>query len=64
MRLTIELTNEQITDLYRKVNEMMAELGAAGQISTRNEAVIELMDTLFHIDGGVYKDKAELKCKE
>ena len=40
--------------LYVAVNEMMASLGAHGQIEARDERVSAVMDVLHDIDGGVY----------
>lgn len=41
-------------DLYIAVNEMMCELGAVGDISTRHEKVGNVMDELYKLDEGVY----------
>lgn len=40
--------------LYIAVNEMMAPLGAKGEIGARSPEVTEVMDKLFDIDEGVY----------
>ncbi len=57
----IEITENQITILYRSVNEMMAILGRDGEINTRHYAVMDVMTALELIDGGGYDDKSELK---
>ena len=57
----MEITEKQITNLYHKVNEMMAELGAYGEINTRDHKVTDVMDALAWVDGGVYDEKATLK---
>jgi len=45
---------DNISKLYHSVNLMMAELGAKGEIDTRNQYVEKVMDALYDIDGGVY----------
>lgn len=41
--------------LYNRVNEMMAPLGAYGQICATDDRVIAVLDALHDIDGGVYR---------
>lgn len=38
--------------LYSAVNMMMAEIGAAGELSCRHSSVTGVMDALRRIDGG------------
>jgi len=40
--------------LYIAVNEMMAQLGADGDINARSSEAEKVMDVLHEIDGGVY----------
>ena len=40
--------------LYNAVNEMMAPLGAHGEIYATDDRVLAVMDALHEIDGGVY----------
>lgn len=44
--------------LYNAVNEMMAPLGAYGEISAKDDRVAKVMDALQQIDGGVYRRMA------
>ena len=50
------------TDLYVKVNEMLAVLGAEGSINNDHETVEALMNTLYDIDEGVFRgdDRAKI----
>jgi len=57
---TIRLQDKRIEELgaiYHATNIMLAELGAVGEITTRNEKVSDLMDTLHDYDNGVYDCK-------
>lgn len=47
-------------NLYHTVNEMMAQLGAKGEITTRSPLVDDVMNALHDIDGGIYQDKMVL----
>ena len=49
----------KLESLYTAVNNMMARLGADGEISTRHEAVDAVMGALHRIDGGVPKEQGE-----
>jgi len=61
MTATIKVTEKQITDLYRAVNEMLAVLGANGDITTRHNETQNVMEALAIIDGGEYNEKANLQ---
>ena len=45
--------------LYNAVNYMQGELGAEGEINTESKNVERVMDVLFDIDGGVFKEMKE-----
>ena len=45
---------EKLRVLYERVNDLMAILGAEGQINTEFEEVRAVMDALYELDGGVY----------
>ncbi len=47
----------EFRNLYIAINEMMAELGAKGEITTRNSLVTDVMNALHEIDDGVYDVK-------
>lgn len=47
--------SDKYKSLYHAVNDMMAKLGASGNITTRADEVSQVMDALHDIDGGVYK---------
>lgn len=49
--------NQKITDttLYHKVNAMMAVMGADGQVCTKQQCVLEVMDALHNVDDGDYR---------
>jgi len=49
-----EINMEQLKRLYVAVNDMMAQLGAIGEISTTDARVSAVMDALRDIDGGDY----------
>lgn len=59
----IEVTEKQITELYRSVNEMMCQLGMKGYISTKNKESQDVMDDLANIDGGEYDEHTEIVFK-
>ena len=44
-------------EIYHAVNAMLGELGAVGEITTRNSLVSDLMDVLHDYDGGVYQQR-------
>lgn len=48
-------------NLYVAVNNMMAVLGAEGEIDTRSELVEKVMDELYELDEGVYDVKRLFK---
>ena len=48
------MSRQKIINLYKAVNEMMAVLGAKGEINTLHEKTTNVMDALHEIDGGVY----------
>ena len=48
------MTDIKQTKLYHSVNIMMGELGAVGEIDTRNPRVAAVMDALHEIDGGIF----------
>ena len=48
---------EAFDSIYHATNLMLSELGAAGEISTRNTLVTDLMDALYDYDNGVYDCK-------
>ena len=45
---------EAVKPLYIAINEMMAVLGAVGEINTRHEKASAVMDALHDLDSGVY----------
>jgi hypothetical protein len=45
---------EKLKNLYVSTNEMMAPLGAHGQILAKDDRVSSVMDALHDIDNGVY----------
>ncbi len=49
------LVNDLYKNLYIAVNEMLAELGAKGTITTKHNTVSDVMSALHDIDGGEYK---------
>jgi len=52
-----ECSSDKFRTLYVAVNEMMAPLGAHGEICARDDRVDAVMDALHDIDGGVYDTK-------
>ena len=55
---------EKLRVLYERVNEMMDKLGADGQINTRANEVLVVMDALYELDGGVYDTEKAFGGKE
>lgn len=55
-----ELANSFLA-LYLAVNYMMAELGAEGGIGTNDPAVITVMDYLYVLDNGVFKEDLAIR---
>ena len=45
---------EAVKPLYIAINEMMAVLGAEGEINTRHEKTEAVMNALYELDDGVY----------
>ena len=52
-----EDTVKKLVQLYISVNEMVAILGANGEVSSRDQVVDNVMDALFYIDDGAYDVK-------
>jgi hypothetical protein len=50
---------KQFERLYNAVNNMLAELGANGEICSLDPKVEIVMDVLFDIDGGSFKEMSE-----
>jgi len=48
--------DEKLQKLYKAINEMIAFLGAEGEINIRNHFFDNVMNALFDIDEGVYDD--------
>ena len=48
------MSRQKIINLYKAVNEMMAVLGAKGEINTLHEKTTNVMDALHELDEGVY----------
>lgn len=48
------LTQMRWKPLYHAINRMLAEIGANGEIDSRNNSVLDVMDALKDIDDGVY----------
>jgi len=48
---------EKYENLYIAINELFLKLGAEGSVSTRDKEADNVMDALYEIDGGVYKQK-------
>ena len=51
-----EEEKQKLEALYKTINEMMAYLGAEGEIDTRNPLVGGVMDALYGIDEGFYDE--------
>ena len=52
-----EAEKQKLVTIYKSVNEMMAFLGAEGEIDTKNPLVDNVMDALYEIDEGIYDEK-------
>jgi len=48
-------------ELYESINDLMAHLGADGQISAKDPRADRVMNALFDIDGGVYTPMVKSK---
>ena len=59
----MEITEEQINDLYRTINLLLIEVGSSGELSADHFSLHDVMLALACIDGGVYDEKAELTIK-
>ena len=55
----LESDRPVLVSLYHKVNDMMGQLGADGEINTLDPLVQDVMDTLHEIDGGTYDEEFE-----
>lgn len=44
-------------ELYESVNELMAHIGAFGEVDTQGPMCDRVMNALFDIDGGDYRPK-------
>ena len=53
-RKIFDLGGKKFKPLYIAINEMMAILGADGEVNTKQMAVINVMDALAEIDGGEF----------
>lgn len=53
---------QNLKKLYISTNEMMAPLGAHGQILAKDDRVSAVMDALHSIDNGVYDAEKPFKC--
>ena len=50
----------KIITMYRRANELLAFMSAEGEISMRDgDYADNLSDSLFNLDGGTFKNKAE-----
>lgn len=47
-----QIPQDKARNLYHRANELMAELGAEGTVSTRHPLVDAVMDALHDIDAG------------
>lgn len=50
---------EKWATLYNRVNEMMMQMGAEGEVGTQDDVADKVMGALADIDGGVYKPMME-----
>jgi len=46
---------DRLNELYNATNELMCQMGAKGEVSTRDDVSTKVMDVLHDIDGGVYQ---------
>lgn len=50
-------TNNKLVKLYHVVNELMARLGADGEVNAHQDEACNVMSALIEIDGGIYDDE-------